>query len=741
MSRRRKVLLIDDSPEDLATYSAYLLSSPDSLVVATASSSVTGLQLCTAFAPDCLVIDLHIDALDGLAVLEHARERAGYVPTIILTGQGNERLAVESLKRGAWNYLVKGETSATALAQAVHEALDADALRQELVERRRTEERARAELETAYARARFLAAISEILISSLDRETIVATVVREVIANVADACFVDLVAGSGLTRIGGAHPDDAPHLDGREGVARVMRSGEPALYGRAWLDTVLPCDADLARLAGAGLHSALIVPLTFDRGAFGAVTFAAVGSRPVLSSDDIPHFMELGRRLSAAIVNADLYNAERRARTAAESAKRRLTIVSQASSLFARSLDWQETLQRLARALVPRFADWTGIFVVDGDSAAGLKLVASRHADTARADTYARLFEPLAATIGETAIASSSGPAPRPEYFPHGLPEPDAAGTIGALRAGGVRSYMSVPLIARGQLWGSFVVLNDGERDSFELDDLSLLEDLGRRIATYLESASISRREREIAHTLQRSLMPDTIPAFDDLGFATRYLPGMEGVHVGGDWYDAFAVDERCVAFVIGDVSGRGVRAAAIMGNLRATVRAYLLDGFGPAAVLERANRASEGIGFDHFATVLCAILDRGTGSLTFANAGHPPPLLITNHSCAVLDHEPGPPIGVVRNPVYADIRVHIEAGATFLLYTDGLIESRKRAASDGILELCEQAKRGRDDDLEMYVDNLLAAMTGGRHDDDVAIVAVRRLPAASEACLDSERE
>jgi serine phosphatase RsbU (regulator of sigma subunit) len=301
---------------------------------------------------------------------------------------------------------------------------------------------------------------------------------------------------------------------------------------------------------------------------------------------------------------------------------------------------------------------------------------------------------------------------------------------IEGLRSFGVRSYMSVPLVARGEHLGSLVVLNDAERAAFELDDLSLLEDLGRRIATYLESASISRREREIAHTLQRSLLPNSIPAFTELGFASRYLPGTEGVHVGGDWYDAFAVNDRRVAFVIGDVSGRGIRAAANMGEMRATVRAYLLDGLGPAAVLDRANRASESMGLDHFATVLCAILDRNTGQLTFASGGHPPPILVGERTCAVLAAEPGPPIGVVRTATYFDVTVSVDSGATFLLYTDGLIEHRKRFASDGIVKLCKQAKTQRSDDLETYADNLLAAMTGGRHDDDVALVAVRRLSA-----------
>jgi len=748
MQRRRKVLLIDDSLEDLATYSNYLLSSTDNrLVVATASSSATGLQLCGVFQPDCLVIDLHIDALDGIEVLERARDRAGYVPTIILTGQGSERLAVDSLKRGAWNYLVKSETTATELAQAVQEALSANAVQQELREQRRKEEQARAELEAAYARSHFLAGISEILISSLERETLLATVVREVIANVADACFVDLIADGVLTRAGAASrpeaafasTDDrrahhAPHPDGREGVARVLRSGEPALYGTAWLDTVVQCDEDLARLVAFGLHSVVIVPLAFDRRVFGTVTFAALRSRAAYCAADADHFLEVGRRLSAALVNADLYAAERRARSAAESAKRRLTIVSQASSLFARSLDWQETLRRLVRVVVPRLANWAGVFVTDEERPSTTRLVAAQHTDAVLRDTYARLFEPLLASQ-----PSADGPAgrmSRPEYYPHGLPEidssapDDVAAAIDALRSMGVQSYMSVPLVARGQLLGSLVVLNDSQRAPFELDDLSLLEDLGRRIATYLESVSLSRREREIAHTLQRSLLPDSIPEFSELGFASRYLPGTEGVHVGGDWYDAFAVNERSVAFVIGDVSGRGVRAAAIMGKMRATVRAYLLDGFGPAAVLERANRASESMGNDHFATILCAILDRTTGKLTFASGGHPPPILVGERTSAVLDTDPGPPIGVVRTARYSDMTVGIDYGAVFLLYTDGLVESRARFASDGIVELCQHAMSAQSDDLEAYVDNLLAAMTGGRHDDDVALVAVRRLSA-----------
>ena len=159
---------------------------------------------------------------------------------------------------------------------------------------------------------------------------------------------------------------------------------------------------------------------------------------------------------------------------------------------------------------------------------------------------------------------------------------------------------------------------------------MAVVEELSRRLAAGLANTDTFTREHAIAETLQRSLLPDALPAVPGLDLAVRYLPATEGAAVGGDWYDAFPVADGRIGLVIGDVSGHNIASASIMGQVRSMLRAYAIDDPDPGAVLERTNAAVARLLPDALATVVYAVLNPASGDLVYANGGHPPPIVAT---------------------------------------------------------------------------------------------------------------
>ena len=191
-----------------------------------------------------------------------------------------------------------------------------------------------------------------------------------------------------------------------------------------------------------------------------------------------------------------------------------------------------------------------------------------------------------------------------------------------ALRGDG----LCLPLTARGRTVGLLALTRSA---AYGEDDLGHVLDLVRRAALALDNASRYAFERDLAVTLQRSLLPRALPMGAGYRAAARYLAGARGTQVGGDWYDVVEVGDALV-LVVGDVVGHGVQAAAVMGQLQATVRAYALDGHGPAAVLTRLDRVVQGVPDLHFTTCVVARLEPATGAPLLCSSGHPPPGVTT---------------------------------------------------------------------------------------------------------------
>lgn len=234
------------------------------------------------------------------------------------------------------------------------------------------------------------------------------------------------------------------------------------------------------------------------------------------------------------------------------------------------------------------------------------------------------------------------------------------------------------------------------------------------------------RHERQAAERLQRALLPDEPPVLAGLDVALVYLPAGQDVGVGGDWYDVLDVEDGRALLVIGDVAGRGMQAATWMSQMRSAVRAYAVEDPDPARLLGRCAVLSERLRMPDMISVGCGLLDRRSGELLWASAGHPAPLLLAPGRAACLAvQRPGPPLGAdVR--AYATTRLELEHGAAIVLYTDGAVEDRRRPIDAGIQALLAAAP-DPSAGAAVVCDALARHVTGrDGEDDDVALIVVR---------------
>lgn len=303
-------------------------------------------------------------------------------------------------------------------------------------------------------------------------------------------------------------------------------------------------------------------------------------------------------------------------------------------------------------------------------------------------------------------------------------------------------SVVTLVAAPRGQLGGSFgatlpwVLLVAGlaltagtaaiaavlvrRRRAAEADSRTIADLYGRLDALYAE-------QRSISETLQRALLPQRNPTIPGLESATRYIAGGRGVEVGGDWFSVIELGPGRVAFSLGDVSGKGVSAAAIMARLRFSIRAYLVEGHPPDVVLSMCARQLDVTRDGHLATVLVGTGDLETGAFVVANAGHLDPVLVRDDAVDTVRTSVGLPLGVSA-AAYVPTPFHLRRGTTFLAFTDGLVERRGEPIDDGLARLAAAAvtadPAGGPDAL---LGTLVASMIDERADDDVTLLAFVR--------------
>jgi signal transduction histidine kinase/DNA-binding response OmpR family regulator len=253
-----------------------------------------------------------------------------------------------------------------------------------------------------------------------------------------------------------------------------------------------------------------------------------------------------------------------------------------------------------------------------------------------------------------------------------------------------------------------------------------LLAQLARLVGLRLENARLYEAEHRIASTLQHSLLPQSLPRVPGAIVASRYLPGSTEAEVGGDWYDAIVGAGNLLYLVIGDVVGKGVQAAAGMGQLRNALRAYILEGFDCGPALTRLNRLVDNLGRRQFATVVCVRFDPATRQLHYSSAGHPSPVLAAPGELGTFLYSSalGPPIGALSDVAYPTLETTLEPGSRLLLYTDGLVEHRRYGIDSGLAELSTDIAKPAEH-VEDLLDALLAKAARQIRRDDIALLAL----------------
>jgi PAS domain S-box-containing protein len=408
-----------------------------------------------------------------------------------------------------------------------------------------------------------------------------------------------------------------------------------------------------------------------------------------------------------------------------------LTFLAEAGNALAGSLDPLRTLEEIARLAVPRLADWCAVQLAS-DARGAFENIAVAHIDRQKVR--------WALELQERYPPDTDAPTGVPEVIRTGRSELYPEIDEELLRAGArdaehleiikqlqMSSAMVVPLRARERTLGAITFIFAESGRQYSTHELELAEELGRRAGLALDHARLFDREHRTAETLQRALLPPTLPAIEGHEVAARYLPGREGDHVGGDWYDAFALPDGRFGIAIGDIGGRGITAAALMGQVRNGLRAYALKAPGPGAAMAELRAMGDQLDELVFATLTYIVYDASTGEGVMASAGHLPTLVLdAGGNPRFTDAPRCPPLGAGADAPCREHAFALEPGATAVLYTDGLVESRTRSIDSGLERLAEIA-RGSAGDVQGLADNIIEALSEQRQD-DIALLALRRL-------------
>jgi PAS domain S-box-containing protein len=670
--RDTAILLVDDREENLLAVEAVLTPLGCRLVAARSGEQALKALLQDEFA--VILLDVQMPGLDGFETAEliRARERTRTVPIIFVTAISKEPHHVfRGYGAGAVDYLFK-PFDAVVLRSKVEVFVELYERGQAITER---EELLRATFEDApigMARASAdgrLRHVNRALCDTVGRDA------------------SDLV-GRTLDELG---PRAEAGLDAEQRDA--LLAGRSSRY-----------EIERTLTGPAGTSIPVLVSASLAR--------PREGTQP----DLILHLQDLRERRRAERKHEQLIRAQA-ARANAEVTSERLRVMQSIADAALAAEGLEDLLgELLARLLDALDADRAAIVVVgDGERIAaqasrGLAVAVQRHGEVHVDDVCARILRERAPlVIGNVATAdidaSSLGPA--------------------------VGSLLAVPLLERGRVLGSVHIGVMTPRD-FDAETVDVLRLLADRVGLAIARTRLYERERRIARELQHSLLPKRLPSIPGVALAARYLPGDDGATVGGDWYDAVALPGGRVAIAIGDVVGRGIEAAATMGQMRSALRAILTQGDHTGAMAERLNRFTLGLGVGEavMTTVLLAIFEPTSGCLRFTNAGHPPALVVApDGSARYLEHPPSVPMGVLDAPRYPEHTIVLERGSTVILYTDGLVEEPTEVLDVG-LERLLIAARGTERDVEVLCKALLAKALPpmARHPDDVTLLVMRAL-------------
>ncbi|NUR61454.1 MAG: SpoIIE family protein phosphatase [Catenulispora sp.] len=446
--------------------------------------------------------------------------------------------------------------------------------------------------------------------------------------------------------------------------------------------------------------------------------------------------MTAGGLITGTVVTAiDLFGTDAsrddQQRAAARAAVR-AAVLSRAGMQLGTSLDTGRTLAALAEILVPAFADTCVVDLLDENGVAQ-RLVTVHSTDIApcppmRAGTEihypARHPCDRALRTGRPVLIQG---APRVKAL-----DPDEECDRKALLLD-AKSLIAVPLLAPSGVRGvlAIALTEDAEpTPRYDTADLELVEELAARAGLALENAAMFDRQRTLALALQKSLLPTDLPLPDGVSIRVGYAPGAAS-EVSGDLYDVVELSAGRIGVVIGDVQGRGAHAAAVMGQLRAALRAYAVLDVQPGQLLSYLDELVRGLNEEILVTCVYAIYDPFTRRCALANAGHPPPLLASAHGTYPMEVPPDVPLGIGplgpgggKGAVQFDDHIFsIPPGDVLVMYTDGVVERRDQSVDQGVRTLCEAIERVVREPRAICRAALRAA--GSEAHDDQAVLAM----------------
>jgi PAS domain S-box-containing protein len=505
-------------------------------------------------------------------------------------------------------------------------------------------------------------------------------------------------------------------VHGNTPAGDVVRSGEAVvLIGRDEIHRRYP---DLER-AAEGERSMIALPLRSTGRTIGVMTWSFPGHRHVDASE-----MEF-----YGVIADSCAQAVQRIRAQDESARQaaRVQFLADATGKLSESLDYQRTLAEVARMVVPVFADWCAIDLVEDDR---LHRLAVEHIDPDKVALAVELEARYPAErdaggvwdvvrTGETLLVSEV----TDEMI---APSAKDAEHLRLLRRLQLRSVVLVPLIARGEVLGvmTWVMAESGRR--YDASDLGFASDLGRRAGIAIDNSRLHTETLEASVRLQHAVLPvlpDDIPGWD---VAAYYSPAGR-TEVGGDFFDAVPLADDRIAVFVGDVMGRGVAAAAAMAQMRAATRAYIADDADPSSVLHRLDRLFTTYDVGRLVTMVYLLADTASGVVTMVNAGHPPPAVLrADGAVEQLASTDGAPVGVElteREP----IAFQLGAGDLLLAFTDGLIERRDEDIDVGQQRVLDALPSLANGPLAEQLEALVTEIRDRTRSDDVAALAIRR--------------
>ncbi|UYQ66393.1 SpoIIE family protein phosphatase [Streptomyces peucetius] len=415
----------------------------------------------------------------------------------------------------------------------------------------------------------------------------------------------------------------------------------------------------------------------------------------------------------------------------------RLALLAETTTQLTSTLDVDEALDRLVGLVVPLLADWAVVDLISDNDEVWRTVVAHEEGGRlVRRKDLEGAMPPIPQVSPQPlsrALRGAGSTLATPATYQGA---PDSGIAVEQARLFDV-THMHTALIApiRGlrEVLGALTLGRSDRPEPFTSADIPLLEDIARRAGLALDNARLFQRQRKVAETMQRHLLPQ-MPPVPGLEMAARYLPAPHASQVGGDWYDAFYLADRSLALVIGDVVGHDLDAAAEMAQLRNILRAYAwTHQEPPSIVVGHVDEAIPHISEVELATMIFGRLETdatGQWTLRWTNAGHPPPLLVTyDGQSRYLTDGHGLLLGTHVSIPREDATVVLPPQSTLVLYTDGLIESPGRSLDDGLERLRRNAASLARRPLEGFTDLVMERARPDDNDDDVALLVVRVPP------------